>query len=293
MLTESRNQQSANIHQQSALDIVQTMNAEDATVAHAVQAVLPQIAAAVDMIVTGINAGGRLVYIGAGTSGRLAVLDAAECVPTFSVSPDLVLARIAGGEAAMLQAVEGAEDDSAAGAADLQALNLSAVDVVVGIAASGRTPYVIGALTYANSLGAGTIAISCNHPAPILDIATIKIAALVGPEVITGSTRLKAGSAQKMILNMLSTASMIRLGKVYGNLMVDVKVSNEKLADRASRIVQTVADVSAEDATQLLAQSGQQVKVAIVMGRLGLDAAEAESRLAAVDGHLAALIDTE
>lgn len=291
MLTESRNQRSASIHQQSALEIVQTMNAEDATVANAVQAALPDIAEAVEMITERLSKGGRLIYLGAGTSGRLAVLDAAECVPTFSVSPDLVLARIAGGKDAMLQAVEGAEDDSAAGEADLQALNLSAADVVVGIAASGRTPYVLGALNYANNLGAGTIAISCNRPAPILDAATVRIAALVGPEVITGSTRLKAGTAQKMILNMLSTASMIRLGKVYGNLMVDVSVSNQKLADRAKRIVQEVANVTAQEAADLLAQTDNQVKPAIVMARLSLSAAEAQARLAAVNGHLAVLID--
>lgn len=291
MQTESRNAGTMHLHQQSALEIVQTMNAEDATVATAVQAVLPQIAAAVELITARLANGGRLIYSGAGTSGRLAVLDAAECVPTFSTSPDLVVAKIAGGETAMLQAVEGAEDDAEAGANDLKALHLTAADVVVGIAASGRTPYVIGALNYATQVGAGTIGISCNAPAPVLDAAEIKIAAVVGPEVITGSTRLKAGTAQKMILNMLSTASMVQLGKVYGNLMVDVKVSNIKLAHRAQRIVQEVAGVSAEDAAALLEQTGQAVKPAIVMGRLGVDFAEAQARLAAVGGHLAAVID--
>lgn len=290
MLTEQRNPRSFGIDQRPTLEILHIMNDEDATVAGAVRQALPAIAQAVDMIAERLRGGGRLFYVGAGTSGRLGILDAAECVPTFSVPPDLVQGIIAGGAAAMTQPVEGAEDSPEAGRHDLMARNLTAQDAVVGIAASGRTPYVVGALNYAREIGTGTAAISCNAPAPVLDAAEIQIAALVGPEILTGSTRLKAGTAQKLILNMLSTATMIKLGKVYNNLMVDVKVSNAKLSDRARRIVREVTGVSLEEAAALLEQTDHEVKPAIVMALLGVSADEARARLAAAKGMLGAVI---
>ena len=286
MLTEARNPRSMDIDRRSALEIVQIMNEEDARVPLAVQAALPAIAEAVEAIAARMARGGRLIYVGAGTSGRLGVLDAAECVPTFSVPPSLVRGVIAGGETALTRAVEGAEDDPVAGKRDLQALDLSEADSVVGIAASGRTPYVLGALAHATEIGALTVGVACNTPAPVLEQAAIAIGVPVGPEVITGSTRLKAGTAQKLVLNMLSTAVMIRLGKVYGNLMVDVQVTNQKLAGRAQRIVAEAAGVDSARAAILLAESGNRVKVAIVMGVLGISVVEAEARLAAAGGRL-------
>jgi N-acetylmuramic acid 6-phosphate etherase len=291
MLTEQRNPNSQDIDQRSTLEIVQIINAEDATVAAAVERALPQIAEAVDQIVASLEAGGRLIYVGAGTSGRLAVLDAAECVPTFNTDPETVQALIAGGESAVAHSIEGAEDDRFAGRSDVLALNLTAGDVVVGIAASGRTPYVIAALEAANEIGVPTIGISCNSPAPLLDAAQIRIAVPVGPEVITGSTRLKAGTAQKMALNMLSTAAMIRLGKVYGNLMVDVRVTNEKLEGRACRIVSEAAGISEDEAAQLLAQAGNEAKTAIVMALLSMSADEARARLKDSGGRLRQVIE--
>ncbi|MBZ0305809.1 MAG: N-acetylmuramic acid 6-phosphate etherase [Anaerolineae bacterium] len=290
MLTETRNPKTMFIDQLSTLEIVQVMNQEDAAVPQVVAKTLPDIARAVDAIVEGIRAGGRLIYVGAGTSGRLGILDAAECVPTFSTPPELVQALIAGGEGALTDAVEGAEDRADKGRQDVLALNLTPQDVVVGTAASGRTPYVIGALEAANEIGAVTVAISCNAPAPILDIASIKIAAVTGPEVVTGSTRLKAGTAQKLILNMLSTASMIKLGKVYGNLMVDVQVTNQKLAQRAQRIVAEVVGVSEAEAEQLLHQTQQEVKTAIVVGLLHITPEEARRKLAETHGILRKVI---
>lgn len=290
MLTESPNPRTANVDRLSTSQILELMNDEDATIAHVVRQTLPEIAKAVDTIVQRIQQGGRLIYVGAGTSGRLGVLDAVECVPTFSTDPGLVVGLIAGGETALTQAVEGAEDNIEAGRNDLLALNLTSKDVVVGIAASGRTPYVISALETANTIGAATIAISCNAPAPILNVAQIKIAVLVGPEIITGSTRLKSGTAQKLILNMLSTASMIRLGKVYGNRMVDVKVTNQKLAGRACRIISEVAGVSEQEASRLLEQTGNQVKPAIVMALLDVSAGEARALLDKAQGMLGLVI---
>jgi N-acetylmuramic acid 6-phosphate etherase len=278
------------IDQRPTLEILQIMNDEDATVAATVRQALPAIAAAVDLIAERLRGGGRLLYIGAGTSGRLGILDAVECVPTFSVPAELVQGIIAGGEAAVMHSVEGAEDRADQGRADLMARGLTAQDVVVGIAASGRTPYVVGALNYAREIGAGAVGISCNTPAPVLDAADIAIAAPVGPEILTGSTRLKAGTAQKLILNMISTVTMIKLGKTYNNLMVDVKVSNAKLADRARRIVQEVTGLDAAAAAALLEQTGQEVKPAVVMALLGVDAAEARARLAAANGMLGAVI---
>ncbi|GAB4575631.1 MAG: N-acetylmuramic acid 6-phosphate etherase [Anaerolineae bacterium] len=290
MLTETPNPRSKDIDRRSTLEILEIMNAEDATVAHAVRRVLPAIAQAVDVITNRFRQGGRLFYVGAGTSGRLGVLDAVECVPTFSVPPDMVQGIIAGGERALVQAVEGAEDDAEAGRRDLLARGVSARDVVVGIAASGNTPYVVGALRCANEIGAATVGITCNSPAAVLDTAQIPIPVLVGPEIIAGSTRLKAGTAQKMVLNMLSTASMIRLGKVYGNLMVDVMVTNRKLAERARRIVREITGVSEDEAARLLAETDNRVKPAIVMALLGVDAEEARSLLEAAEGRLGAVI---
>jgi N-acetylmuramic acid 6-phosphate etherase len=289
-LTEARNPNSREIDRRSTLEILQIMNAEDATVPAAVRLVLPQIAQVVDAVVERVTRGGRLIYVGAGTSGRLAVLDAVECVPTYSVPPDMVIALLAGGDQALTHSIEGAEDDADGGRRDLEAVSASARDAVVGIAASGRTPYVVGALTYANQIGAFTAAISCNAPAPILELSQVGIAALVGAEVVSGSTRLKAGTAQKLILNMISTASMIRMGKVYDNLMVDVKVSNRKLADRAARIVAEITGVDLQTAASLLRQTDNEVKTAVVVGLLGLTPDEARARLRAKNGFLRAVI---
>lgn len=286
MLTEQSNPESADIDRLATIDILRIINAEDARVAGVVGAALPRIAQAVDLIAARMQHGGRLIYAGAGTSGRLGLLDAVECVPTFGTEPETVQALIAGGQGAFAQAVEGAEDNRQAGADDLHGLGVTAQDAVVGIAASGRTPYVLGVLAAARAIGAGTVAISNNDPAPILDAAEIGIAVPVGPEVLTGSTRMKAGTAQKMVLNMLSTAVMIRLGKVYGNLMVDVRVTNEKLAGRARRIVCEVTGVDEAEAARLLTESDNEVKTAIVMAVMGVGVAEARSRLDAAGGVL-------
>jgi N-acetylmuramic acid 6-phosphate etherase len=290
MLTEAPNPRSAHIDQLPTLDILRVINAEDATVAGAVRQVLPAIAQAVDVIAGRLRQGGRLLYVGAGTSGRLGVLDAVECVPTFSTPPDMVQGIVAGGHSALTQPVEGAEDDHDAGYAQMIKIGVNTHDAVVGIAASGRTPYVLGALKAANERGAATVAITCNDPAPMLDLAHIPIAVVVGPEVIAGSTRLKSGTAQKMILNMISTTSMIRLGKVYGNLMVDVRVTNQKLAHRARNIVCQVTGVSDEEAARLLEQTHNEVKPAIVMALLDVTADEARARLAAAGGMLRQVI---
>lgn len=290
MLTEKPNPRTVNIDRLSTRDILEVMNEEDASVAGAVRRVLPAIAQAVDAITDRLRQGGRLFYVGAGTSGRLGVLDAVECVPTFSADPETVQGIVAGGNIALTEAVEGAEDDVEAGRAVMIAKGINSRDVVVGIAASGRTPYVIGALETARAAGATTVSVTCNEPAAMLEIADIPIAAVVGPEIITGSTRLKSGTAQKMILNMLSTATMIQLGKVYGNLMIDVKVTNQKLAIRAQRIVAQVTGLSQEEAAHLLAQTGQQVKPAIVMALRNVSAEEAQQRLADAGGMLRAVI---
>jgi N-acetylmuramic acid 6-phosphate etherase len=290
MLTETPNPRTANIDQLTTLDMLQVINDEDATVAVAVRRAIPAVAQAVDTITDHLRGGGRLLYVGAGTSGRLGVLDAVECVPTFSTDPETVQGILAGGHAALTLPVEGAEDDHDAGYAKMGTLNVGERDVVVGIAASGRTPYVIGALKAAHERGAATVAVTCNEPAPMLDLAQIQIAVVVGPEIIAGSTRLKAGTAQKLVLNMISTASMIRLGKVYGNLMVDVKVTNQKLAKRAQGIVMTVAGVSEDEAIRLLEQTQNEVKPAIVMALLGGTPDEARARLNAAGGMLRRVI---
>jgi len=288
--TESDNPASRNIDKLSTSEIVGLINAEDAKVAKAIEAALPQVAQAVDAIVEALGAGGRLFYIGAGTSGRLGVLDAVECVPTFSAPPHLVQGIIAGGDRALTQAVEGAEDDPAQARRDMQARGVTADDVVCGIAASGRTPYVIGALRFARELGAATVAVACNPGSPIGALAAISISVDLGPEVISGSTRMKAGSAQKMILNMLSTAAMIRLGKVYGNLMVDVKVTNQKLAGRANRLVRQITGVDELDAERLLALADMEVKTAVVMHIKAVDADGARRLLKQAGGRLRAVI---
>jgi N-acetylmuramic acid 6-phosphate etherase len=290
MITEQPNPRSEQIDTLPALEIVQIINREDQTVAKAVEAVLPQIAQAVEAITSRIEQGGRLIYIGAGTSGRLAVLDASECVPTYSVPRELVQAVMAGGNYALINSVEGAEDDRAAARVDLAAIHLSGKDTLVGIAASGTTPYVLEAIAYAHELGAVTVGVSCNAPAPLLDAADIAIGVVPGPEVIAGSTRMKAGTAQKLVLNMLSTATMIRLGKVYGNLMVDVSVSNDKLLRRARGLVARITGVDADRAAELLSQANNEVKTAVVMQRKAVDAPTARALLAHANGHLRRVI---
>ena len=266
--TEQRNPASVNIDLMDSMGIVKLINEEDHRVADAIQQALPQIAEAVDAIVEKLREGGRLVYVGAGTSGRLGVLDAAECIPTYS--SDQVIGVMAGGESAMFVAKEGAEDSRELAVEQLKEIGFSGKDIVCGIAASGRTPFVLGAFEYAHELGTKAIAVVNNQGSRVAEAADIAIEAVVGPEVVTGSTRMKAGTADKMILNMLSTASMIRLGKTYSNWMVDLKVSNIKLVDRAERIVAQIAEVSQEEAAKVLKQTGD-VKTAIIMIKAGVD----------------------
>ncbi len=286
LTTEQNNPDSVNIDRMTALEAVSLINREDAKVAAAVRVALPQIAEAVELVAEALATGGRLFYLGAGTSGRLGVLDAVECVPTFSVSPELVQGIIAGGADALTASIEGAEDLPANARDDLTTRGLTSADVVCGIAASGRTPYVIGGLAQAKGMGAKTIAIACNSNSRIGEIADISISVDVGPEIIAGSTRMKAGTAQKMILNMLSTAVMVQLGKVYGNLMVDVKVSNQKLEERACRLVMRLAGADDERARELLALANNDVKAAVVMARLGLEFDEASRILGEAKGKL-------
>ncbi|MBO4401421.1 MAG: N-acetylmuramic acid 6-phosphate etherase [Selenomonadaceae bacterium] len=263
LTTEKRNPASANIDKCSTLEMVKIINDEDKKVALAVEKVLPQIASAVDLIAQKISDGGRLFYIGAGTSGRLGVLDASECPPTFGVQAELVQGIIAGGNFALTNAVEGAEDDTNAAAVDLDARNFSAADVLAGIAASGRTPYVLSAIEYAKKIGASTVGISCVENSALGQIVDIAITPVTGAEVITGSTRLKAGTATKLVLNTLTTGAMIRLGKVYGNLMVDVRATNDKLRDRARRIVIAATNCTDAQAVDALEKCGGHAKSAI------------------------------
>lgn len=286
LLTEQRNPASWNIDALPTEDMLRVINDEDRRVADAVRREIPRIARAVDAIVSAIENGGRLFYIGAGTSGRLAVLDASECPPTFSVDPDLVQGIIAGGERALSRATEASEDDAGMGARDLMDRGFTARDILTGIAASGRTPYVLGAVAKARELGAVTIGISCTPDSLLSRAVDIPIEPLPGPEIITGSTRMKAGTATKFVLNMLSTGAMIRLGYVYGNLMVNVQPRNEKLVDRARRIIAEAAGVSYERAAELLEQSGRSVKTAILMAKLGVDRAAADERLAHAKGRI-------
>ena len=286
LITEQRNPNSMNVDRLSALEIVQLMNEEDKQVPLAIEKCLPQIAQAVERIVTAFQQGGRLVYIGAGTSGRLGVLDASECPPTFGVSPEMVKGIIAGGERALRYPIEGAEDSKAQALVDLQTIQFSSKDVLVGIAASGRTPYVIGALEYAKRLGSVTVSIASNPNSAMANIVDIAIDTVVGPEVLTGSSRLKSGTAQKLVLNMLTTTSMILMGKCYQNLMVDVQASNEKLKARAIRIVMQATDCDKALAEETLKQADQNAKLAIMMILSGLDRAQAETLLEKHHGKL-------
>ncbi|AOW83352.1 N-acetylmuramic acid 6-phosphate etherase [Vibrio mimicus] len=286
LVSEGRNPDTMDIDLLSSQEIVERLNQQDKQVPLAVEAVLPQIAQAVDKITAAFKQGGRLIYLGAGTSGRLGVLDASECPPTFGVSDQMVIGLIAGGKEAMFTAQEGAEDNATLGTHDLQQILFSSKDVLVGIAASGRTPYVIGALEYANDLGATTIALSCNPDSPIAEIAHIAISPVVGPEALTGSTRLKSGTAQKLVLSMLTTASMIRLGKSYQNLMVDVRATNRKLIARAVRIVMQATDCQREEAEALLKESHNNAKLAILMHLTGMNYEQATAKLSQSDGFL-------
>lgn len=286
LVTESRNHHSEHIDTLSTLEMLKVINNEDKKVPFAVEATLPHIARLVDKVVTAFSQGGRLIYCGAGTSGRLGILDASECPPTYGIPHDMVIGLIAGGHKAILQAVENAEDNVQLGAEDLRQLNFNSKDVLVGIAASGRTPYVIGALEYARSLGAVTGAISCNPDSPIAQRADIAITPIVGPEVVTGSSRMKAGTAQKLVLNMITTGAMIKMGKVFGNLMVDVEATNAKLIERQIRIVMQATECERATAEQALAQCQRHCKTAILMILAGVDAQQATQLLAQNKGFI-------
>lgn len=286
LVTESRNHHSEHIDTLSTLEMLKVINNEDKKVPFAVEATLPHIARLVDKVVTAFSQGGRLIYCGAGTSGRLGILDASECPPTYGTPHDMVIGLIAGGHKAILQAVENAEDNVQLGAEDLRQLNFNAKDVLVGIAASGRTPYVIGALEYARSLGAVTGAISCNPDSPIAQRADIAITPIVGPEVVTGSSRMKAGTAQKLVLNMITTGAMIMMGKVFGNLMVDVEATNAKLIERQIRIVMQATECERATAEQALAQCQRHCKTAILMILAGVNAQQATQLLAQNKGFI-------
>jgi len=297
--TEQRNAASANIDAGSVTEILSIINAEDKKVALAVEREIPNIAQAVELIVKAFVGGGRLIYVGAGTSGRMGVLDASECPPTFGVDPDLVQGIIAGGDAAMFRAQEGAEDKRENGAREMDLKGVSANDVVCGIAASLRTPYVIGAVIRAKELGARTLYVTTNprtafdlpEYSDLGDAVDVKICAEVGPEVIMGSTRMKSGTAQKLVLNMLTTASMIRMGKVYENMMIDLQMTNKKLIERSKRIVMTITGLSYDEAARYLELSNGHVKTALVMIKAGCTLAEAQERLAKASGFVRAAID--
>jgi N-acetylmuramic acid 6-phosphate etherase len=289
-ITESVNPTTAAIDTLDTRAIVAAINAEDAKVAAAVAAVGDAIAQLVDVAAERMQRGGRLIYAGAGTSGRLGVLDAAECPPTFSTQPGLVIGLIAGGAPALTQAVEGIEDDPERGRADVAALGVTPDDTLLGIAASGRTPYVLGAVAEARARGAFVAGLACTEPSALAEVVDLMIAPIVGPEVIAGSTRMKAGTAQKLVLNTLSTAVMIRLGKTFGNLMVDVQPLNEKLRQRTVQIVVTATGLDREEARALLARAGGQPKTAIVMALANVDAQEAQRRLAHSGGHVRAAL---
>jgi len=291
--TERRNPASAHIDELSTLDMVKIVNDEDKKVALAVEKILPEIAKAVDIITDRLSKGGRLFYLGAGTSGRLGILDASECPPTYGVEPELVQGVIAGGIPAIFKAQEGAEDNPELAKEDLAERGFGKGDVLVGIAASGRTPYVIGGLQYARKLGAATIALACSANAAIAEYADIALLPVTGAEVVTGSTRMKAGTAQKLVLNMLSTVTMIKLGKVYGNLMVDVKTSNAKLEERAKNIVMEATGCSREESIAALSEARGNAKLAIFIHLTGADFAAGQAALARADGHLAQALRQE
>lgn len=286
LTTELRNPRTMNLDEMSTLDILRTMNQEDESVLEAIDKQLSNIEKAVQFAIESFNNKGRLIYIGAGTSGRLGILDAVECVPTFGTDPEMVQGLIAGGNQAIYEAVEGAEDDAELGKNDLRRVQLTDKDTVIGIAASGRTPYVIGALKYANSIQAKTVSISCNHNAEMSKYSDLAIELETGPEVLTGSTRLKAGTSQKIVLNMISTASMVGIGKVYQNFMVDLKPTNEKLEERSKRNIMEVTGVDYETANRYFEKSKQQVKVAIVMILLECSYDEAVRKLESSKGFV-------
>ncbi|MDH2067722.1 N-acetylmuramic acid 6-phosphate etherase [Pantoea sp. GD03673] len=286
MITEGRNPASQNIDELSTDAMLRVINDEDKKVALAVEAIVPQIAAAVDAICAAFQAGGRLIYCGAGTSGRLGILDASECPPTFGTPREQVIGLIAGGHTAILQAVENAEDNREQGAQDLKDIHFSRHDVLVGIAASGRTPYVLGALAYANELGATTVSLTCNPGSAMSQVAAIALTPVVGPEVVTGSSRMKAGTAQKLVLNMLTTGAMIRSGKVYGNLMVDVEATNQKLVQRQINIVMQATDCDDATASTALTACGGHCKTAILMVLADLGADEAKALLSQHQGFI-------
>jgi len=291
LVTESRNSNTINIDSLSTIDMISMINEEDKTVPLAVEKVKEKIAEAVDVIAEKLSMGGRLIYIGAGTSGRLGIIDASECPPTFGVDFEMVQGLIAGGNSAIFKAVEGAEDNDQLGEIDLVNKNLSAKDVICGIAASGRTPYVIGGMKYAKTMGAAVICVTMNPESEMAKLADIAISVVVGPEVIMGSTRMKAGTAQKLVLNMLTTGAMIKLGKVYGNLMVDVKASNEKLVARAKRIVMMATSKNLDEAQKVLVETNYDVKLSIMMMKTGLEKEKAEKLLGDNKGYIQKAID--
>ncbi len=294
LVTESRNKDSENIDMLSTVEMLKVINQEDKKVALAVEAIIPEIAKVVDLIANAFQSGGRLIYTGAGTSGRLGILDASECPPTYGSNPDLVVGLIAGGHTAILKAVENAEDNVELGASDLQQVGFNEKDVLVGIAASGRTPYVLGAMNYAKSIGATVATLSCNANSPMTQIADISLTPVVGPEVVTGSSRMKAGTAQKLVLNMLTTGAMIRTGKVFGNLMVDVEATNAKLIQRQHNIVVEATGCSESQAAETLAQCNNHCKTAILMILLNIDAELAAAKLGKHNGFIRhALLDQE
>ena len=284
LMTERRNKRTMHLDDMPILEALKTINSEDQQVAIAVQQILPELSKAIETIIHQFSKGGRLIYIGAGTSGRLGVLDAAECVPTFNTSPGEVIGLIAGGQGAMTTAIEGAEDSASLGEQDLKNINLNKQDVVVGISASGRTPYVIGALTYANQLEAKTVALSCNVNSDISQLADYALEVNVGPEVLTGSTRLKAGTSQKLVLNMISTMTMIGIGKVYDNLMVDLKPTNTKLQQRSIHIIEDICSIDHETAQYLYQQANNDIKVAVVMHMCDTSRNDAQLRLTKHNG---------
>ncbi|PHS19135.1 MAG: N-acetylmuramic acid 6-phosphate etherase [Kangiella sp.] len=286
LISENQNPETLDIDQVSTEEVVKQINHQDHKVADAIKQIIPEITESVDAIVNAFNSGGRLIYLGAGTSGRIGVLDAVECVPTFGIEHGMVIGLMAGGKSAMYQAKEGIEDQYDEGEKDLINIELKSEDVVVGIAASGRTPYVIGALDYATKIGAKTIALSCNPKAEIAAHAEISLLPIVGPEALTGSTRMKSGTAQKMVLNILSTASMIRIGKSYHNLMVDVKATNKKLHARGTRMLMQVTGLNEQDSNETLLKAGGLVKLAILMGLTGKNAKNASQLLDETNGFL-------
>lgn len=292
LATEQSNPRTVEIDILPTVDALMLLNDEDRDVPEAVRRVIPAIGRAVDRVVEAMREGGRLVYVGAGTSGRLGCLDASEIPPTYGMDPGRVVGLIAGGDGALRRSIEGAEDSRDLGAEDLRALNLTPADVVCGVAASGRTPYVLGALEYARSIGAATLGLTTNSPSEMDDAVDILMAPVVGPEPISGSTRMKSGTAQKLVLNMLSSMVMVRLGKTYGNLMVDVRPTNAKLVHRAHRLIGAVTGVDAAEAERLLIASGNEVKLAILMGLTGLDRDTSLARLSRAEGVLRRVKDS-